>query len=272
MFSYCESVAGRAQVVDRRTFEGLVTRPVVQQICDQIVQVMNNAQLSDRERQDAVGALKRRLPAFCWHAWFDDGVRKNDRAHASGLVMIDLDHLDEPMRVWTGLVGNRRPTPDPSLLEGSGHNCGSVDGEVATPLQEGGDGGGSAAIYLQGHRLMAAHITPSTKGLRLVFERPEGTLSLEDAQAIIVRDLGLKGVDTCTKDLARLSFCVPKGYWLWVDAGLFEVDSWVPHVAADVEAGAGGWCWCWWPGGWCWCGAGGCWWPGGGRPSRSEQD
>ena len=227
MFSYCESVAGRAQVVDRRTFEGLVTRPVVQQICDQIAQVMNNAQLSDRERQDAVGALKRRLPAFCWHAWFDDGVRKNDRAHASGLVMIDLDHLDEPMRVWAGVVNRATrpnsptaptgPTPDPSLLEGSGHNCGSVDGEVATPLQEGGDGGGSAAMYLQGHRLMAAHITPSTKGLRLVFERPEGTLSLEDAQAIIVRDLGLKGVDTCTKDLARLSFCVPKGYWLWVD-------------------------------------------------------
>lgn len=38
---------------------------------------------------------------------------------------------------------NERPTPDSSLLEGSGHNCGAVDSEVAAPLQEGGDGGGS---------------------------------------------------------------------------------------------------------------------------------
>lgn len=39
---------------------------------------------------------------------------------------------------------NGRPTPDLSLLEGRGHYCGSVGGEISTPLQKGGVGGGSS--------------------------------------------------------------------------------------------------------------------------------
>jgi len=64
--------------------------------------------------------------------------------------------------------------------------------------------------------LVAAHITPSTKGLRMVFVIPEG-MTIEGMQQWITEKLALTGVDGCTKDLARLSFAVPRSYWLYID-------------------------------------------------------
>ena len=64
--------------------------------------------------------------------------------------------------------------------------------------------------------LLVAHITPSTHGLRLVFPVPQG-MDIIQAQAYYVKALKLTNVDACTKDLARLSFCVPEDYFLYID-------------------------------------------------------
>ena len=72
----------------------------------------------------------------------------------------------------------------------------------------------------KGMGLLVAHITPSTKGLRLVFPVPEG-MDLVSAQSHYAHELNLQ-VDACTKDLARLSFAVPEEYFLYLDEeGLF---------------------------------------------------
>lgn len=164
-FSFTESVAGKATEVSREVFYEIIRREKLKTLCADIAQTTDT---------DLMGRLKRKLPAFCWHAWFDEGKRKNYAAHASGLIMIDVDHIDNPRDVYN---------------------------EVA-----------EAALAMG---LLAAHVTPSTHGLRLVFPVPEG-MDIVKAQTYYAHALGLQ-VDACTKDLARLSFAVPEEYWLYVD-------------------------------------------------------
>ena len=165
-FSFVNSIAGKATEVDKELFHKIITDRRVKDICDKIA-----ACTSTEER----GALKRKLPAFCWHAWFDEGKRKNYAAHASGLIMIDLDHVGDARAVYNKVA-------ESALAMG----------------------------------LLAAHVTPSTEGLRLVFPVPQG-MDIVKAQSHYVKALKLKNVDACTKDLARLSFCVPEDYWLYID-------------------------------------------------------
>lgn len=165
-FSFVPSVAGKAQVVDRELFDRIVQDPRVSHLCKQIQQAT-----TDDERS----RLKRQLPAFCWHAWFDQGKRKNYCAHPSHLVMIDVDHVADPRSLW-------QQVREQSLSLG----------------------------------LLVAHVTPSTQGLRLVFPLPQ-EMDLAQGQSHYVQLLQLGQVDTCTKDLARLSFCVPQEYFLYID-------------------------------------------------------
>jgi len=171
-FSFVNSIAGKAQEVSRQLFREIITREDVKNTCDLIAKATST---------DEIGKLKRGLPAFCWHAWFDEGKRKNYAAHPSGLIMLDLDHVEKPREMFEKLA------------------------ESAKAMG-----------------LLAAHVTPSTMGLRLVFPIPEG-MDIVEAQGYYVKALGLKNVDACTKDLARLSFCVPEAYFLYInEEGLFE--------------------------------------------------
>ena len=164
-FSFTESVAGNATEVTREMFYEIIRREKLKTLCAEIAQTTDT---------DQIGKLKRKLPAFCWHAWFDDGKRKNYAAHPSGLIMIDVDHIDHPREKYN---------------------------EVA-----------EAALAMG---LLAAHVTPSTHGLRLVFPVPQD-MDVVTAQTYYAKALGLQ-IDACTKDLARLSFAVPEEYWLYVD-------------------------------------------------------
>ena len=92
--------------------------------------------------------------------------------------------------------------------------------------------------------ILLAHISPSLKGLRLVFERPaltgrpplappaggepsaHGVMSLAESQAWMAQQLGDDKYDACVKDYARCSFAVPREYVLWLDEeALFSFSS-----------------------------------------------
>ena len=70
--------------------------------------------------------------------------------------------------------------------------------------------------------IVMAHISPSLEGLRLVFTVPTG-MTLAEAQAWMVRQLGDTHYDACVKDYARCSFAVPRGYVLCLSEELWEV-------------------------------------------------
>ena len=75
--------------------------------------------------------------------------------------------------------------------------------------------------------ILLAHVTPSMEGLRLFFLIPQG-MTLPEAQAWMAHQLGDAEYDACTKDLARSSFVVPRGYVLWMSEGLFQTHPQTP--------------------------------------------
>lgn len=198
-FSMVEKVSGKAKVVTREMFDAVIDDRVVETKCRQISEQGSLAAgCKDDEMREGmqrrVGEMKRSLPAFCWHAVFKDGKRNNFAASGSGLVMIDVDHVDDP------------------------------DGVFARVKEK--------AVELG---LVAAHVTPSCHGLRLVFVKPEG-MEIEEAQKWLAGTLGLTGVDECCKDLARLSFAVPRGYWLHIDYDALFGEKTVQRVNRDDRA------------------------------------
>ena len=77
------------------------------------------AELIDRFRQTGDQSLKRKLPAFIFQATFDETLskagkvgrgRKQAATRLTGLVVMDIDHLNRPTP--------ERPTPDPSRKGG----------------------------------------------------------------------------------------------------------------------------------------------------------
>ena len=70
--------------------------PRIQDICDQI-------KLLDGNDPDELARLKRQLPIITPHAcrFTGDGTRKSANAVPSGLVMLDIDHIDNPRDVFS---------------------------------------------------------------------------------------------------------------------------------------------------------------------------
>lgn len=127
--------------------------------------------------------LKKELHCVCWQSEFDGGVRSNATAQSNGLATEDVDHIDNPAGLYEAKI--------------RGHE------------EEMG--------------ILLVHLTPSRKGLRIVFEsRPEFATIAENQQWMAAQ-LGVEA-DPATKDPARLSFCVPHEYILYLDDRLLDPD------------------------------------------------
>ena len=74
-------------------------QPLIQDICDQI-------KLLDGNDPDELARLKRQLPIITPHAcrFTNDGTRKSANAVPSGLVMLDIDHIDAPRDVFSAKI------------------------------------------------------------------------------------------------------------------------------------------------------------------------
>ena len=89
-------------------------------------------------------------------------------------------------------------------------------------------------------QLLAAHITPSGKGLRLVLRNLSDYETITDnivamAKQIEVGDFG--DVDTVCKDLSRISFLVPKDEWLLLSEELFtDPEIYVKEAGGSIAA------------------------------------
>ena len=171
----------------------------VQSICDQI-------KLLDGKDPEELAALKRQLPLITPHAQrFINNERKNSAAIPSGLVMLDIDHVDNPRQLWESL-------------------------SIAPELYSG---------------ICLAHITPSGHGLRIIAERLRNTdipnagipsfETIEAAQSRLAKALGITNYDIAPKDLARASFLVPESYILYINPDALEFDS---QEQADAVAKA----------------------------------
>lgn len=145
-------------------------------------------------------AQKKNLPAWIFslcdiveHKWVDTkgvdhGVAKwrhQEHGLLNGLYMVDLDHLDDPMETWRGILKA------------------DVFNEVYKP------------------QLLFAYLTPSGHGLKLVLVADVSHGNLASNQNAFCKDLKLPN-DKSTKDSSRLSFVCPRSEVLFYDTRLHE--------------------------------------------------
>ena len=149
------------------------------QVCADIEDALEQVKRGEMSRYDFEAykrERKKELMVLTPHATYTDGQRQNKTAVPSGLSMYDVDHIPDPRGYFSALVSDR---------------CRELG-------------------------IVMAHVTPSTEGLRLIFEVPEG-MTLAEAQKWMSEELGDSSYDGSVKDYARCSFIVPRAYLLYID-------------------------------------------------------
>lgn len=178
-------LAGKPRPVLWSDIESVMRQPSVQNICDQI-------KLLDGKDPDEMARLKKHLPIITPHTcrFRGDGARRSSNAVPSGLVMLDIDHIDDPRDFFSRWIFPAINKSAPS-----------------------GEDLGGASIYF-------VAITPSGHGIRVIAER-EPEESIPAAQKRLAHYFALTEFDAVTKDLARASYLMPWSYVLYCEpAGL----------------------------------------------------
>ena len=138
-------------------------------------------------------AKKRSLPIFIYQATFDETESKNgskacwrkqEAAHLNGLVMLDIDHIDNPAKLFMHMP--------PDLFEDGAKN-----------------------------QVMLVHITPSGKGLRVVFKADIAVGDLSANQHHLATLLGVEPDEAC-KDASRASFSPQQEEILYINDAIFD--------------------------------------------------
>ena len=186
MFAYQKNFSNPTLPVDEAQFWALVRATQWNENIDKY-----------RETHDA--SLKRKLPAFIFQATFDETTskagklgawRKQSATRLTGLVVMDIDHVEsEELRVK------------------------SEEFAAADFPQKAKELG-----------ILLIYITPSGKGLKIVFKaRPEWG-NLIDNQHAMAEVLGVE-VDESCKDASRMSFICKESDILYIDKELFTYEN-----------------------------------------------
>jgi hypothetical protein len=163
----------------------------------------------DEFRKTGDQKLKRSLPAFIFQATFDEteskkgqlgAWRKQSATRLTGLVVMDVDHIEEPLTLYQGWVEK------------------GLDWKKL----------GIVLIY----------ITPSGKGLKIVFKADVKKGNLIDNQHAMAEVLGVE-VDESCKDASRMSFICKESDILYIDNELFTYENKEFAEKYDAEYRAG---------------------------------
>ena len=196
MFSYQKSFVNPTLPVDEAQFWALVRATKWNENIDKY-----------RETHDA--ALKRKLPAFIFQATFDETTskagklgqwRKQSATRLTGLVVMDVDHIENPLTLYQGWV------------------------EKGLDWKQLG--------------ILLIYITPSGKGLKIVFKANVAKGNLIDNQHAMAEVLGVE-VDESCKDASRMSFICKESDILYIDKELFTYENKEFAEKYDAEYRAG---------------------------------
>ena len=173
MFCYQQNFFTATKEVDREQFWALVAAPYTKECIDKF-----------RETGDA--AWKKRLPAFIFQATFDVTTsksgktgtwRKQAATRLNGLVVMDIDHVENPKQLFESW------------------------GLKTTELSS---------------RILLVYVTPSGHGLKIVFKADPQKGNLIDNQLAMARVLGVDCDESC-KDASRMSFICTKEDILFIN-------------------------------------------------------
>ena len=184
MFSYQKNFVNPTLPVDEAQFYALVRATKWNEAIDKY-----------RDTGDA--SLKRKLPAFIFQATFDETTSKSGKTGAwrkqsatrlTGLVVMDIDHVDEPRKVF--------------------ERWGLGTDDTASCLKN----------------ILLIYVTPSGKGLKIVFKARMEWGNLIDNQHAMAKLLGVE-VDESCKDASRMSFICKESDILYINKELFTYEN-----------------------------------------------
>ena len=116
MFDYIQNIRSHHTVPCTADILHTVMRStIVGMTCAEIAdchEQMLRGEMSREDFETKKSELKRRLPAFCFHAHFKNGRRLNNEAVPSGLSILDIDHIGKSLKSLK--------SPTPPLPEGEG--------------------------------------------------------------------------------------------------------------------------------------------------------
>ena len=151
------------------------------------------SELIDQFRATGDAQYKRRLPAFIFQATFDETTSKSGRTgrwrkqsatRLTGLCVMDVDHVDHPREVFAAWQ--------------------SLDFDALG--------------------ILLVYVTPSGKGLKVVFKADAAKGNLIDNQHAMARVLGV-AVDESCKDASRMSFICKETDILYINKALFTYEN-----------------------------------------------
>ncbi|SEN37892.1 VirE N-terminal domain-containing protein [Prevotella sp. ne3005] len=191
----------------------------------------------DQFRETGDQKLKRGLPAFIFQATFDEtpskagkmgAWRKQSATRLTGLVVMDVDHVEDPREVFEswGLAPmssrlSEAPLPSSRLSEAHGE----ISGDSSTTLGMTKESLGMTEGALDmTSRILLIYITPSGHGLKIVFKADVKKGNLIDNQHAMAKVLGVE-VDESCKDASRMSFICKESDILFIDKELFTYEN-----------------------------------------------
>ncbi len=154
----------------------------------------------DKYRETGEASLKRKLPAFIFQATFDETTSKSGKTGAwrkqsatrlTGLVVMDIDHIENPREVFESW------------------HLATDDRTEKTRKND----------------ILLVYITPSGKGLKVVFKADASLGNLIDNQRAMSSELGNVTIDECCKDSSRMSYVCKESDILYLDKELFTYEN-----------------------------------------------
>lgn len=212
MFDYSSSVkAQKTTLCTREMFDNVVSSITVDSLCGRLKKLHEQKQagrIAESYFEEEKRKLKAKLPVLLFHAHFTDAKRHNVSAQPSGLSIFDIDHIDDPAKMYE--------TIKPHLKE-----WGILLAHM-TPSCE-----GLRLVFI-----IPKEVYAKVDGLY----NDHGNKLLAEAQRWMAGKLGLKDYDISVKDYARCSFVVPKSYIYYADYdGLFADHSIKEKPVLDHE-------------------------------------
>ena len=168
----------------------------------------------DKYRETGEASLKRKLPAFIFQATFDETKSKNGKVgrwrkqaatRLTGLVVMDIDHVDR--FEFGGL---------------SFELCEYIESQEKR--KEAHEKISNLKSQFSNLGILLIYITPSGKGLKIVFKARTDWGNLIDNQHAMAKVLGVE-VDESCKDASRMSFICKESDILYIDKELFTYEN-----------------------------------------------
>ena len=164
----------------------------------------------DKYRETGEASLKRKLPAFIFQATFDEtesakgklgAWRKQSATRLTGLVVMDIDHVEEPLTLYQSWV--------------------------------------EKGLDWKALGILLVYITPSGHGLKIVFKARLEWGNLIANQHAMASELGNVIIDESGKDSSRMSYICKNSDILYLDKELFTYENKEFAKKYDAEYRAG---------------------------------